>query len=71
MLSSVLRSKQAIQVNIAIMDAFVRLREMIASHKDLVRKIYELERNTIPNQSRFDAIRSLMTSSVKTRRIGF
>jgi hypothetical protein len=38
MLSSVLRSKRAVQVNIAIMRAFVRLRELLATHKDLARK---------------------------------
>ena len=41
MLSSVLRSKQAIQINIAIIDTFVRMREMFATHKDLARKIEE------------------------------
>ena len=44
MLSSVLRSTRAIQVNIAIMRAFVKLRELMASHKDLSRKIEALER---------------------------
>ncbi len=43
MLSSVLRSKQAIQVNIAIMRAFVRLREILLTHKDLAAKIEVLE----------------------------
>ena len=41
MLSSVLTSKCAVQVNIAIMRAFVCLREMLASHKDLARMIHE------------------------------
>lgn len=44
MLSSVLKSKRAVQVNIAIMRAFVRLREIMATHKDLARKIEDLER---------------------------
>jgi phage regulator Rha-like protein len=44
MLSSVLNSEQAIQVNIAIMRAFVKLRELLLSHKDLAEKIEELER---------------------------
>jgi len=44
MLSSVLKSKRAIQVNIAIMDTFVKLREMISTHKDLVRKINSMEK---------------------------
>ena len=39
MLSSVLRSKQAIQINIAIMDTFVRMREMLATNKELARKV--------------------------------
>jgi len=43
MLSSALNSDRAIGVNIAIMRAFVKLRVMLASHKDLTRKIAELE----------------------------
>jgi hypothetical protein len=43
MLSSVLRSKRAVQMNIDIMRAFVRLREVIASHKDLAARIEKLE----------------------------
>jgi len=44
MLSSVLNSKRAIQVNIAIMRTFTRLRDMIATHKDLKRKLKEMEK---------------------------
>lgn len=44
MLSSVLRSPQAVQVNIAIMRAFVRLRETLSPHRDLAHKLAELER---------------------------
>ena len=44
MLSSVLRSRRAIRVNIAIMRTFVRLREMLTTHKDLARKLAALER---------------------------
>ena len=44
MLSSVLRSKRAIQVNIEIMRTFVRLRQILASHADLARKLAALER---------------------------
>ena len=44
MLSAVLRSKPAVQVSIAIMDAFVRLREMLATHQDVARKIEEHDR---------------------------
>ena len=43
MLSSVLKSEQAIQVNIAIMRAFVRIREMLSSHRDLAKKLETLE----------------------------
>ena len=44
MLSSVLRSQRAVQVNVAIMRAFVRLRQLLATHVDLARKLEELER---------------------------
>ena len=44
MLSSVLRSKRAIQVNILIMRAFVRLREILVTHKDLARELAEVKR---------------------------
>ena len=44
MLSSVLKSPRAIQVNIQIMRAFVRLREMLGTHADLLRKIEAMER---------------------------
>jgi len=44
MVSSVLHSKRAIQVNIAIMRAFVRLRELLSTHKDLARKLEGLEK---------------------------
>ena len=74
MLSSVLTGKRAAQVNIAVMRTFVRLREMLASHKDLARKLDELERK-YDHQFKvvFDAIRDLMspTSSSPKRRIGF
>jgi hypothetical protein len=73
MLSSVLRSKRAIQVNIAIMRAFVQLREMIASNKGLARRLNQLEKK-YDGQFRvvFEAIRELMTEPApKSRRIGF
>jgi hypothetical protein len=61
MLSSVLRSPRAVQVNIAIMRTFVRLREMLMSNADLARKLIALE-NKYDAQLRivFDAIRELM-----------
>ena len=73
MLSSVLRSKRAVQVNIEIMRAFVRLRQMLAAHKDLERKIAALEKK-YDEQFRvvFEAIRALMSPREKSRkRIGF
>lgn len=60
MLSGVLKSKRAIHVNIEIMRAFVKLREMLASNKDLARKLNTLERK-YDTQFRviFDAIRGI------------
>jgi len=49
MLSSLLNSKRAIQVNIQIMRTFTRLREIMTSHKDLARRLDDLEKNTIAN----------------------
>ena len=61
MLSSVLRSKRAVQVNIAIMRAFVKLRELLATHKDLALKLDALEKKYDAQfQVVFDAIRKLM-----------
>jgi hypothetical protein len=73
MLSSILRSERAVQVNIEIMRAFVRLREMIATHKDLVRKLEALEEKYDAQfKVVFDAIRELMAPPTpKKRKIGF
>jgi hypothetical protein len=73
MLSTVLNSERAIQVNIEIMRAFVRLREMIATHKDLARKLEVLEkRYDAQFKVVFDAIRELMAwPEPKKRKIGF
>ena len=73
MLSSVLNSRRAVQVNIEIMRAFVRLRELMATHKDLVRRLNEMEKK-YDAQFRvvFDAIRELMAPPTpKKRKIGF
>jgi len=73
MLSSVLRSQRAIQVNIEIMRAFVRLRRILASHAQLARKLDALEKK-YDTQFKvvFDAIRELMTPAPPNRRpIGF
>ena len=73
MLSSVLNSNRAIEVNIAIMRAFVQLRKMISSHADLERKLVALEKK-YDQQFRvvFDAIRALMAPpEPKKKKIGF
>jgi hypothetical protein len=73
MLSSVPNSPRAIQVNVEIMRAFVRVRSMLASHPDLARKLAELEsKYDAQFKVVFDAIRQLMTSPAPWRRpIGF
>jgi hypothetical protein len=73
MLSGVLNSPRAIQVNIEIMRAFVRLRQWLASNAELARKLSELEQK-YDAQFRvvFDAIRQLMTPPAPPRKqIGF
>lgn len=77
MLSSVLNSERAIQVNIIIKRAFVRLRELLATHHDLARKIEALEKKYATHDVQFkvvfEAIRKLMTPAPvpAKRRIGF
>ena len=73
MLSCVLRSSRAVQVNIEIMRTFVRLREMLQCNAELARKLAALEQK-YDGQFRvvFDAIRQLMAPpSERSRRIGF
>jgi hypothetical protein len=76
MLSSVLRSPRAVQVNIAIMRAFVQLRQMLASNKELSRRLDELE-GKYDEQFKvvFEAIRELMEPETEEetarREIGF
>jgi hypothetical protein len=73
MLSSVLRSPRAVQVNIEIMRAFVRLRQLLQGNAELARKLDALEKK-YDAQFRvvFDAIRKLMTTEIAPkRRIGF
>lgn len=61
MLSSVLNSDRAIEVNILIMRAFVKLREMLSTHKDLAKKLEEMEKKYDDRfKAIFDAIRKLM-----------
>jgi hypothetical protein len=76
MLSSVLRSDRAVQVNVAIMRAFVSLRRMLSANETLARKLAELERRLESHDeaigSLFDAIRQLMAPPAKPhKQIGF
>jgi len=73
MLSSVLNSERAIAVNIAIMRTFARLRQLLASHADLARKLEELEKKYDKQFSVvFDALRQLMkTPDPPAKQIGF
>ena len=76
MLSSVLNSRRAIQVNIAIMKTFVKLREILSTNKELAHKLAELEnkieRHDHEIKSIFEAIRQLMTNEIRPKRkIGF
>ncbi|MBI5815271.1 MAG: ORF6N domain-containing protein [Nitrospinae bacterium] len=73
MLSSVLKSKKAAYVNIEIMRAFVRLRQILASNADLDRKLANLEKKYDAQfKVVFDAIRQLMNPALPARpKIGF
>ena len=73
MLSSVLRSRRAILVNIEIMRAFVRLRQMLSAHADLARKLAALEgKYDAQFKAVFDAIRQLTVQPEPKRRpMGF
>jgi len=77
MLSSVINSSRAIQVNIAIMRAFVKLRQVLTLRKDLAHKLDELERNVqkhdVQIKTVFQAIKQLMEppKSKKMKKIGF
>ncbi|MFA5156547.1 MAG: ORF6N domain-containing protein [Candidatus Omnitrophota bacterium] len=72
MLSSVLRSDRAVQVNIAIMRAFVKLRQFLSAHKELTHKLDELERRVAMHDGKikdiFEAIRQLMAAPVEEKR---
>lgn len=76
MLSSVLNSARAVRVNIAIMRTFVRLREMLSTHRKLAHKLAQLEQKTEKHDEEikliFDAIRQLMIQpETKHTKIGF
>ena len=76
MLSGVLSSTRAVQVNIAIMRAFVMLREILSAHKDLAAQFAELEKkyetHDVQIRSIFEALRQLMTPPAKPKqKMGF
>jgi len=76
MLSSVLSSERAVEVNIQIMRTFTRLREMILTHKELAHKLAQLERKIGKHDDEiktiFNAIRQLMVPpEPKRRKVGF
>jgi hypothetical protein len=73
MLSSVLNSERAIQVNIAIMRTFVRLRDAISNSKELAKRLNELEAKSDANfEAVFEAIREMIDAPTgPQRRIGF
>jgi len=70
MLSSVVNSERAVQVNIAIIRTFVKLREMLENNKGLAKKLNQLERKLLQHDHQFkavfDAIRQLMTTGLPT-----
>jgi phage regulator Rha-like protein len=76
MLSSVLNSQRAVQMNILIIRAFVMLREMLATHKDLARKIEDLERQQKQHGQQlaavYSAVKRLIAAPRKAKKtIGF
>lgn len=76
MLSSVLKSKRAVQMNILIIRAFVKLREVLATHRDLARKMEELEGWQKVHGARINAVyeivkRLIAAPSKPQRTIGF
>jgi len=73
MIATILSSPVAVQASIQVVRAFVKLREMLATHKDLARKLNEMEKKYDAQfKVVFDAIRQLMTPpEIKRKRIGF
>ena len=75
MLSSVLRSERAVEINIQVIRAFVKLRQLVASNADLTGRLNRLEQNYDAQfKVVFDAIRQLMSETTHVppkRRIGF
>ena len=76
MLASVLKSSIAVKMSVLIVKAFIRLREVVATHKELIHKLQDLERKVGHHdgeiQALFEAIRRLMTEPEKPKgRMGF
>ena len=76
MLSSVLNSKRAIEVNIAIMRAFVKMREVLATNKEFAEKLKRIEEHLAEHDEQFrvvfEAIKQLLTAEEKPKqKIGF
>lgn len=76
MLSNVLKSSRAIEMSIKIIDVFVKLREMLLTHKDILLKLEQLERQVVQNseeiQAIFNVLKELLTEPQEPRpRIGF
>lgn len=73
MLSSVLRSQRAVQVNVAIMRTFVRLRELLSTHEELRRKIDAMEKRYDARfQAVFETIRQMLETPLPVKKaIGF
>jgi len=75
MLASVLNSPIAVQASIVVVRAFIRLREILATHRELARKFAELEKRIEGHDEEitalFDAIRELMEPTEKPKQIGF
>ena len=76
MLSSVLKSERAIEVNIAIMRAFVQMRQLLTTNEEFSRKLNEIEKRLLEHDEQFqivfEAIRQLLEEDEKPRRkIGF
>ena len=69
MLSNVLRSLRAVQVNVAIMRTFVRLREMLTTHEELRRKIDAMEKRYYARfQAIFDTIRQMLETPIPAKK---
>ncbi len=76
MLSSVLSSQRAVQMNILIIRAFIKLREMLSTHKDLARKIEDLERKQKEHGQQLTAVYSIVKQLIDPppkpkRKVGF